>query len=452
MAGLHPWKNLPDLLLNLVYQGRYGQLLLERDSVLLGLTLVSEQAVLMQLAAKAGDSTRQALQAALQIKDGSKTVQSVELAKTIKERVLHEAKKTGKLAAKELKLLGEGARSAVDTGYGTAHEDGALDLYETQCGWPVEQRNSELREWPFAKLEDAPETNSQEQPRTEKATVVPLAHASCANWKPAVEIPAVAKEEADPNSCSSKQATVEDLTKDDAVVSDTVPSETARNKDLRPFFWILGSVDGIRDELAPCATRSAGGDSPSDDDSWVLRKVVVECKHRMSRIHAVPPLYEQIQTTAYCLMHQVTEADIVQVLRKERVAKRKGAPQAEVQSTTLDGWVQKGSNNEEKELPAPPAAAAKENARTVTITVSRISLEDPIMQHRANWTQVVLPRLRSFVEAVFSIRSNDNLRYQLLVSLSDTTDDDKLKSAWHILHDKCPWLESCDTAYHRING
>jgi hypothetical protein len=72
------------------------------------------------------------------------------------------------------------------------------------------------------------------------------------------------------------------------------------------------------------------------------------------------------------------------------------------------------------------------------------------MQHRTNFSRVVLPRLRSFVEAVFAVRSNDDKRYQLLIALSASTgDDDQLKKAWQILHDECPWLESCDTPFHR---
>jgi hypothetical protein len=452
MVGFHPWKILPELLMNLVYQGRDGQRLLRRDSQLLGLTLVSEETILLQLAAKAGDSTCLALQSALQVKKGSKKVESVETATKVKEKVLEEAKKTGKLLPKELKVLQEGARSAVDTGYGTAHEDGALDLYEKQCGWPVEQRNAEIREWPFVRLEDAkPRLGQENDLSVEQPTVVPLEIASSGFWKPSVGLDTEAQEE--PSTSAPKRQKVVDLTDSsdvclapvDATASSTssrscipIATETKRltNPNPKPFFSIIGMVDGIRDELAP-STDKGSSETPSDDDSWVFRKVIVECKHRMNRIHVVPPLYEQIQTTAYCLMHQINEADIVQVMRKEvRLVKSK-APVVPSEKV----------NPSEKK--PPPPTRQEPSRKSITISVSRISLDDPIMQHRTNWTQVVLPRLRSFVEAVFAIRSNDDKRYQLLIALSGTTDDDQLKKAWQILHDDCPWLESCDTAFHR---
>jgi hypothetical protein len=462
MIGFHPWKNLPELLMNLVYQGRDGQRLLRRDSKLLGLTLVSEETILLQLAAKAGESTRMALQSALQIKDGSKKVETVELARILKEKVLQEAKKTGKLDQKELKVLSEGARSAVDTGYGTAHEDGALDLYEKQCGWPVEQRNAEVREWPFVRLEDAKLGPGQENiMRVEQPTVVPLEAASSGFRKPTVELNTDAKEEPQTNSAAKRQKVV-DLTDEsdvclppsdppmDATASITssisipVATETECSDNIKPFFSIMGSVDGIRDELAP-STDKGSSESPSDDDSWVFRKVIVECKHRMNRIHVVPPLYEQIQTTVYCLMHQIDEADIVQVMRKDRPVKPKARVEPkETPTETLGKHGEKEAKQTEKN-PTPPAS--KESSRkSITISVSRISLDDPVMQHRTNWTQVVLPRLRSFVEAVFAIRSNDDKRYQLLIA---TGDDDQVKNAWQILHNECPWLESCDTPFHR---
>jgi hypothetical protein len=457
MIGFHPWKNLPELLMNLVYQGRDGQRLLRRDSKLLGLTLVSEETILLQLAAKAGDSTRMALQSALQIKDGSKKVETVELAKTLKEKVLQEATKTGKLDKKELKVLSEGARSAVDTGYGTAHEDGALDLYEKQCGWPVEQRNAEVREWPFVRLEDAKLEPGQENvTRVEQPTVVPMETASPGFRRPKVELNAAA--DAQEQNAAAKRQKVVDLTNESDLclppVDATAPTslsigipvatETECSENIKPFFSIMGSVDGIRDELAP-SNGKGSSESPSDDDSWVFRKVIVECKHRMNRIHVVPPLYEQIQTTVYCLMHQIDEADIVQVMRKDRPVKPKAQVKPkEASSETL----YKCGEEEAKQSDNKPAPQTSQESsrKSITISVSRISLDDPVMQHRTNWTQVVLPRLRSFVEAVFAIRSNDDKRYQLLIA---TGDDDQAKKAWQILHNECPWLESCDTSFHR---
>ena len=86
-------------------------------------------------------------------------------------------------------------------------------------------------------------------------------------------------------------------------------------------------------------------------------------------------------------------------------------------------------------------------ATSIEIDIKRVSLDDPLLQHRRNWNDVILPRLRSFVEAVYRIRSNDTRRYQLLTAMSNPTGN--LLEAWNILHEECPWLKDCDTAFYR---
>ena len=88
----------------------------------------------------------------------------------------------------------------------------------------------------------------------------------------------------------------------------------------------------------------------------------------------------------------------------------------------------------------------KPSCNFINITVSRVSLHDPIMMHNHNWKYTVLPRLRSFVNAVYSIRRDDEKRYKLLVALSGTDD----KAPWEILHSECAWLRECDTAFCRL--
>jgi hypothetical protein len=84
---------------------------------------------------------------------------------------------------------------------------------------------------------------------------------------------------------------------------------------------------------------------------------------------------------------------------------------------------------------------------SIEIDIKRVSLDDPLLQHRQNWNNVILPRLRSFVDAVYRIRSNDTKRYQLLTAMSNPTGN--LLDAWNILHEECPWLKDCDTAFNR---
>ena len=50
----------------------------------------------------------------------------------------------------------------------------------------------------------------------------------------------------------------------------------------------------------------------------------------------------------------------------------------------------------------------------IEIVVYRLSLDDGITNHRENWHSRILPRLRSFVEGVYRIRSDDDARKLLL--------------------------------------
>eukprot|EP00978_Attheya_sp_CCMP212_P019053 scaffold52901_cov28-Attheya_sp.AAC.3 len=94
-------------------------------------------------------------------------------------------------------------------------------------------------------------------------------------------------------------------------------------------------------------------------------------------------------------------------------------------------------------------AATYKVTTNIDIITSRVSLNDPIMQHGQNWVNVILPRLRSFVDTVYSIRENDDKRYRLLMAVSSNDNGDDDSAAWDILLLECPWLRHCDIAYHR---
>ena len=463
VAGFHPWKNLIELLQDLVYQGYAGKELLRQDTELLGIEIVDSEQVLKDLAKRAGATA--AVADALRVKDGSKMVPTVQAAGAIKEKAIQEAAK--KLTTRELKIFKDGVRSAVDTGFGTKHEDDALDIYEKSVGWPVTERNAEVRAWSFR--------------TTDNNSVTPMDEASPL-WKSGAFVGNAAG-----SSAAKRSKVLVDLTSDtarDNIQSDEDEKHGALNQTEpapKPFFSILGSVDGIRDELTPGCE--------DDDDSWVIRQVIVEVKHRMRRVQPTPPLYEQIQTTAYCLMYNVNDADLVQVLRTQERPEPKSGSSGKDQST-LDSWIKSSGGDAEsvegKSSESKPAAAGavevkedddaavsaqiteeskfntgrdeqklcedrrilsqkreREKGKTV-ISVSRVSLDDPIMRHRQQWNNVILPRLRSFVEAVYCIRSDDDKRYRLLTAVSEMATD----TAWQILFDECPWLQSCDTAFH----
>ena len=302
---------------------------------------------------------------------GLAVVPNVTAAAEIKQRALHDAAQV--LTATELQRLSEGLRDAVNTGYGTAQEDDALDLYQAQIQWPVTQRNGELRVWPFGRkrCEDDAKKKKQEED----------VYALCSAYV------------------------------EKSLVGDTTVPPPPPPIAEDAFFCIVGSVDGIREELV----LEEG--MQDDDELWSIRQSIVECKHRMQRIYATPPLYEQIQTALYCQMYQVDAAEIVQILRQPE-------------------------NNDDKQ-----------QQPSVILDVHRLHLDDPVLQHRQHWHTCLLPRLASVTAAIYKIRANDHARYCFLTALASNTtssdDNENDAAVWKILFSHCDWLRDGDTAWAR---
>jgi hypothetical protein len=54
------------------------------------------------------------------------------------------------------------------------------------------------------------------------------------------------------------------------------------------------------------------------------------------------------------------------------------------------------------------------------------------------------------VEAVYRIREDDHKRYRLLLSVSESPDSAPA-DGWELLHNECPWLKNCDTAFRNLS-
>ena len=450
-AGFHPYKCLPKLLLEHVYQGFDGQALLRHDVQLLGLRLVSDEDQWVDLAKKAGAATLQALQTALRVPTGEQKVQSIQHAEQLRASVLQAARTSHQLSARELHILQEGARQSIHTGFGTAWEQEALDLYERQCGWPIEHRNSEVRVWDFGIdgralgparkgrhcspsipcLEDD-EGGGSSTPPSKKAKV---------------------------QNIESQAIDVVDLT-DDAHIMKSTP-----NGQSFPFFSLRGAVDGIRDELITSSVATTGKEQPADEtrnevedgdeDNWSFRQVVVECKHRMHRVQPTPPLYEMIQATTYCLMYQTEVAELLQVLRIEPPKKQSGREtqkEHRQNSVAIIDTPTTGVLSESVSVPLDTQDVAptnKESGRalsSMTISVCRLTVDDPVFGHRQNWYAVVVPRLVEWTKGVYHVRRHDELRYRLLMALATT---EHMEEAWSVLYEQLDWLHDCDTSYRR---
>ena len=485
LCGLHPFQNLPTLLFDLVYQSRLGQRLLQADARALGLALVDarerERETMLALASAASNETRELVEQVLEVSGGTKRLESIDEVRSIQDRIKSraiEARGEGRLSARQVESLLESSRGHVSTGFGTCHEDDALDLYESRIGCRVRERNEALVEWRFRRLCDVDGEMG--------VTAEPIGEAIRRSWKRPSGVTgnddgkkAVGREETmhvrPPEvpieiDCDEKSGIISSNEECEKRAADgVVTSPLAMDgESLEPFFRIVGAVDGIRDELYMDSSKPPAGKSQhkspsasaasssvsnnqenankqqdatniecsfSDDeeDNWTLRPIIVECKHRMKEAKVPPPLYDQIQTCLYCHMYNVEDADLVQVVRRKN--KRK-----EEENDAL-------GNETEDEKAGNGKCKTRSTTEETIITVTRVSLNDPIYNHNHHWHATLLPRLASFADAVYNVRKDDGKRYRLLMAQSEGVSDDAEEESWRLLWEECPWLRHCDTAF-----
>ena len=464
LAGFHPYSNLPKLLMDLVYQGPLGQLLLKHDAKLLNIEMISEEAALRQLVKKAGSEVKNAFQHAIDVSKGRASVRSVQDANILKENIMSKVKESANLSKGEVKQLEEATRYNVNTGFGKDHEDDALNLYEKQCGWEVRCRNEDLKCWNFRKDLDGNIVSSEPAQSYSSATLERRKDDSSPRISEVITIGSgdddgEKREQTDSNATthtdekdaikrgrSLSEAIDIDSQEPIKVVSGKSTSSTEASnctaqasnpkklKRDKPFFSILGVADGMRDELyhnPQSAHTASSNDGFGDDDNWDLRQVVIECKHRMKNAFNPPPIYDQIQTVVYCMMYDTTEGEIVQVVRD------KGRGTTSTNGDTVDKGLDSKKDTKD---------TARKTQRTI-ITSSRVSLDDDIMQHRNNWHAIILPRLESFVTAVYNVRSSDDKRYRMIRAAAVASSGGDESDYWQILLEECSWLKECDISF-----
>jgi len=316
-----------------------------------------------------------------------------------------------------------------------------------------------------------------------------------------------------------ENATVADICindEEDNLLPQSHKRHLTQNKTLKPFVTIKGMVDGVRDELGPktwpgerenknktnIESKSAATSDDDDDDlscdSFCLSRVVVECKHRMNKLLPNGPRFSEcIQAVVYCFMYEADDADIIQVLRtKTPKIENKNCNQASnehsgplltdyykqpspngnsknIEEATIESNSKKSNSsssmivgnaiNDNKEAAVTDKRECKNQKDdigsdvTMKIGVDRVSLDDPQFGHRANWKNVILPKLRQWVDAVYRIRKSDDKRYRLLTAVSMMAShssaiesDEKellqqnrrnyVKAAWELIFEECDFL------------
>jgi hypothetical protein len=528
LCGLHPYQNLPQLFFDLVYQSHLGQLLLQTDASLLGLTIVDaqshEQNQMLAMASSISNETRQLVQTAINVSNGTTKLQSVEDVQSIQHQIQINALQSGKLTKREVNTLVEASRGNMSTGFGNAHEEDALDLYEKVVGCRVRERNEALMTWKFERV--VTKNDNDEERNTKEmgycgVTARPMGDARRREWGEMMSIVNNNLEKANDgkNDDDDDAKPENEKEKEDKGVEvidlsdDTTTTPSSEQNHHKCFFKIVGAVDGIRDEIyidktppppprmsstddnnATSDTKSTNipnskhntpsnnknapksnddeynfSDDDDNNEQWTVRPIIVECKHRMSQAKVPPPLYDQIQTCLYMNMYKVDDADLIQVVRRNTKrmttttttpaikkdyddegaeGKENDQPMKKANDdTTMTKANNNNNNNGEKKT--------KEGNHNVQITISRISLNDPIHNHQYHWNETLLPRLASFVDAVYNVRKDDGKRYRLLMALVEEQNgcghkgDQSNEEAWKILWDEMPWLRLCDTSFGR---
>eukprot|EP00986_Skeletonema_menzelii_P009845 scaffold4589_cov79-Skeletonema_menzelii.AAC.19 len=533
LCGLHPYQNLPQLFFDLVYQSHLGQLLLQNDTSLLGLQLVEdaktyEREQLLAMASSISHETKELVQTSLAVSDGTTKLQSVEDVQSIQRQIRTNAMQSDKLTRKQVESLVDASRQNLATGFGTSHEEDALDVYEGVVGCRVRERNEALMTWKFERVQKSNEEDNERDGEMGGITARPIGEARRREWGDIMSLE-VNNDQDDKKNDDSIAMKSEEKSEENEVevidigVDDTTSSASTANiaplsgQQRNCFFKIVGAVDGIRDEIyidppimnANNVNNSAASasnteskhdgfkskentpsnthnnDNPqnsmddeynfSDDEDtngqWRIRPIIVECKHRMSQAKMPPPLYDQIQTCLYMNMYNVEEADLIQVVRRSKKRTASAAVAATTAPTRIKN--EEGAKGKENDQPIQKEVAdttaqcdnevkednkkgeKKKEDSNIQITISRIALHDPIHNHQHHWNETLLPRLASFVDAVYNVRKDDGKRYRLLMAMVQEQNfechDDEWSNveAWKILWDEMPWLRTCDTAFGR---
>lgn len=116
VTGFNPYSCLPKILLDLVYQGSIGVILLNRDARLLHLELSSEEDSLKHIAEKAGPLLIKSLKESFEVSKGRKEITNIQDARDKKENLVSNVRNCQVLSKGERKKLEEGIQHNINTG------------------------------------------------------------------------------------------------------------------------------------------------------------------------------------------------------------------------------------------------------------------------------------------------------------------------------------------------
>ena len=326
VVGLHPFADLAELAMEFIYQDDWQ--LLQQDAQNLSLTVISRDEERRLLAAKAGPAAAVAIDKAVAAAVlGVPSIKAASSLKTQTAAALEAAVTAKRLTSSEAETLQSELRRGVDTGFGTSHEDEALNVYQAQVGWEVKERNERFVSWDIP-LDEGQPPHPTRREGSATSGAVKDGYGQDLDLAAAIEISLHTAHQGERAVVGSGAAVGSDGGSgadgggegESSLKRSCQRSESPEVIDLACsdnegdlsalHFTIIGTVDGVCEQLDTSA--------PEPDD-WQLVHRIVEVKHRMSRhaVHLPPPLHDQLQLALYELMHGVGVGDLVHVFRDE---------------------------------------------------------------------------------------------------------------------------------------
>lgn len=515
LTGYHPYGNILETFLKYLYQNL--ELLYELDLSTLQIEEISIEEEMKRILSKCSTdkqieiqtltneiiTQKDSLKNHYQVKDMLQ--KSKDLLKTEKSKFTDE----------EYEFLQEELQYRIKTNYGKFNEDKALNLYEEITGFPVSERNqtcyvmeipaltldlTDLEEGDQPKMTRSQETNksnisTEVQNNAEiKKGIVEIIDLCDTEEETSVAATVSAKLKGDPLDTAETLSSLSEGSKKEKIfhyfqskdLSSSNPSQfkkpssqlegpqtsvrrakRQRKEGASIAFSIIGKVDGISYQM------DANGD---DATQWKQYQIIIEMKNRVNRIFNPPPLYEQIQLTAYLLMTNSLYGDLVQVMPEEEskeiqrtssikvefsnhlskvasssdvsssITLRKSATLSELALSQHNENISllskanslpinlKSNHSNSSQVIKQNLSLEQLSYYSPTFSITRIAIDGPPYFHRYHWDTVILPRLHIIKDAIMTLRSDDDLRYSFLLS----SDEEKLLLIQHL----CPYLST----------
>lgn len=150
-VGIHPFAEIDELVLGLIYQGKKGKETLATDAEALGVFLESKEEAAERTLAKASTKTVSAIANAVDEAYSEKTTTTggVQAVIARARSALREALAKEELGSREIRDLEAHVASLARTEFGRRVEEFGVRRYEEETGSTVSQSNDRLLEWKF---------------------------------------------------------------------------------------------------------------------------------------------------------------------------------------------------------------------------------------------------------------------------------------------------------------